>query len=263
MSVSVVGALLVLVGFTMTAVSPLILARPEFVSRQPMGAMQAWVVTAVISAGATISGLLLMMGSALTHHVVHEPGNASISATVETIAGWIAVAIIGILAFRAGVAISELKADQDDDRRAIATLVLSASPIQLGRIRALQLDSNQPFIVALPRLHQVVLSRGLTDFLNSEQLVAAAEHEQAHLDRHHTRLLSLGRIASSSAPFVPASNHMFQVMRIATELDADDIAARRCGYEAVSQALGLTYPDEPGVAERVQRLLALGVSNRK
>ena len=128
--------------------------------------------------------------------------------------------------------------------------------MNLGSVDALCIDSSQPFIAALPRHRRVVYSSGLATILKSDELNAAACHEQAHLDRHHSRLLSVARLAASSTPFVPASAHMFRTMRVATELDADDVAASTFGDATTAAALVAAFPNETGVPERVSRLLS-------
>ena len=241
-------------GTSLTLIAPVALARPRLVSKYPMTIMIAWVVALVAGAGLTATGLMLMVGPALIHHVEHEAGHSVDAAITETILGWSSVGAIGILAFRVGATVGDLRAEERDSRRETLTLVESGEPVLLGSVKSIRIHSATPFIGAFPSYGRVVFSSGLENALTCDQLLSAAAHEQAHLDRHHRGLLTLARIAASSAPFIPASRHMLQAMRVATELDADDVASSQFGAVVTSSALLASYPNEIGVAERVARL---------
>lgn len=199
-------------------------------------------------------GLLTMIGAALLHHVNHEPGHSSIGAVFETALGWLAVALLGILTFHAGVVANEMQHDHRASQRQISLLVDFGEARSLEGIPTRRIEWEEPLAVASPRHGHVIYSSALEQLLTHRQLCATVAHEWAHIARHHSRLLAVGRFASSSVPFLPASRGLMQVMRIATELEADDMAASRFGAVALADALSVSYPSGIGVAERITRL---------
>ena len=92
--------------------------------------------------------------------------------------------------------------------------------------------------------------------LSRDELAAVVAHETAHLRLHHRSVLRLSKLAGSVVPVFRATGSFSQVVRIATELAADDYAAKRCNPEVLAHALVITYPTASGIAERGFRLHA-------
>lgn len=216
--------------------------------------MLLWVWAFGTSSVLMMMGLLTMIGAALVHHVIHDPGHSAIGAVFETVLGWLAVALLGILTFHAGVVANEMQNDHRSTQQQISILSDIGEPRRLAGIPTRRIEWEEPLAVASPRHGHVIYSSSLEQLLTHRQLCATVAHEWAHITRHHNRLLAVGRFASTSVPFLSASKRLMQVMRIATELEADDIAASRFGSDALADALSVSYPTEIGVEERVIRL---------
>ena len=248
------GLSLAALGTAIALLSPVALARPRLVAKTPRHIMLAWILALAVGSLSLTTGLVMMIGSALAHHVEHVAGHDALTAISEIVLGWLSVAVMGIIAFRLGSTVSDIRSERREIARELHTLVGSGEVIHLSCGKALRVSSNQIFIVASHSYRHVIFSSALEAQLTPKQLCAAVSHEQAHLTQHHHLLLSVGRIVSASVPFIPASKHLYQAMRIATELAADDAAVAACGVDVTCDALLLAYPKELGVAERVARL---------
>jgi hypothetical protein len=255
-SLTLLGLALVAFGVTLAVIAPASLGMPRFVSQRPRTAMLAWTATLLVGSTFILVGLLLMIGVALSHHVEHVPAHSATIGLIESVLGWIAVAVLGFVAFRIGVAVSELRAQQSSADREIVSLLASGTATIIDDREVLRVTWSRPFVVASPQQNQVLFSSALEDALTAVQLSAALAHEWAHIDQRHAALLAIGRVTSSALPFVRANERMMQVMRISTELEADDIASRKCGRDATMAALRVAYPYETGVLERIERIAA-------
>ena len=83
----------------------------------------------------------------------------------------------------------------------------------------------------------IVMSNGLRDRLPPAALAAALEHERAHLrGRHHT-LIAVADVLATGLPLCPLLRAAPNAIKDLVELAADAQAARRCGPDAVHEAL--------------------------
>ena len=103
-----------------------------------------------------------------------------------------------------------------------------------------------------------VLSRGLVEALQHEELSVVVQHEIAHLRNHHPRFVLLGTTVSSGLWFLPWIGHAESALRLALERWADEEAAgqRREGIEHIRSALRKLVARAPSTLV-VQRLAAL------
>ena len=173
---------------------------------------------------------------------------------LENIFGWIALGVLGILVFRFGAALGELRSS----RRALSeqfTLLISQGQItELSGHPVMIFDSAQSVLMAVPSAQCIMVSSELVNKLSPELLQAALAHEQAHLDQRHGVIRAAGILAMAVAPGFSASERMAQATRITTELLADDAASRQCSPHAVAQALKACFGESPLIDERVARL---------
>jgi hypothetical protein len=173
---------------------------------------------------------------------------------LENIFGWIALGVLGILVFRFGAALGELRSS----RRALSeqfTLLISQGQItELSGHRVMIFDSAQSVLMAVPSAQCIMVSSHIVTTLSPELLQAALAHEQAHLDQRHGVIRAAGILAMAVAPGFSASERMAQATRITTELLADDAASRQCSPHAVAQALKACFGESPLIDERVARL---------
>jgi Zn-dependent protease with chaperone function len=85
---------------------------------------------------------------------------------------------------------------------------------------------------------QVVVSRGLTSALGSDELDAVVRHELAHLRNRHHRDLVLAAVVDATLGWIPGLRASTAALRLSIERSADEEAAGRSGArEAIRSAL--------------------------
>src|ERR671911_54871 len=85
---------------------------------------------------------------------------------------------------------------------------------------------------------QVVVSRGLTKALGSDELDAVISHELAHLRNRHHRDLVLAGVVDATFGWIPGLRASTAALRLSIERSADEEAAERLGArEATRRAL--------------------------
>lgn len=233
-----------------------LLAHPRLMSRHPKLILWLWVsalLTATLSLGIALTGLILR---SLRHETNTIPGAVWLGPMVDTLLGWAAVAALGLVLFRLGVALAELRTRLYVARRQLAYLQRSSESTTHGQITAWRVDSATSMVGSDSQSRRIFYTTALEAQLSEDELVAALAHEQAHLRGHHALLRHIAALASATAPAFSSSREMARATRIATELAADDEAARRCGAETVARALRSSFPNEGFIDERVERLLS-------
>lgn len=120
------------------------------------------------------------------------------------------------------------------------------------------IESEAPLAYCLPGRTSArsvtVLSRGLLENLEPEELAAVIAHEETHLvQRHH--LLSVAFEAWYRAlPWLPTTRYGREAVRELTEMLADDGALARHSREDLLRALALTSPDSEASTDGGQQI---------
>ena len=100
------------------------------------------------------------------------------------------------------------------------------------------LDHPSPVAYSLPGWHsRVVLSAGLLDLLNPDELAAVLEHERAHLRTRHDLMLLPFQAWVEALGAVPGVRMARQSVAELAEMLADDVAARRTRGDVLAAAL--------------------------
>lgn len=240
----------------LTLVAPRILHRPTFLIKHPRAALRLWLAALVLACSALVIALGVFIARALRHHIVHVEHHDIAGPLIDSILGWMAIAVIGIITFRLGVSATEIRTEYRATSDLLAPLISGATPISIGATLVWEVASLRPILAALPQARRIVISSTMLTRLNPEERLAAIAHEQSHLRHHHSRVLAIGALAEAVAPAFLAGQRLAQSSRIATELIADDDAASQCGAQATASALLAAYPDDESVADRAARLLA-------
>ena len=235
-------------------IAPRILANPELVNKRPGFVLRAWFICLGVAALSLLAALVGLVGRALAQHVVEDNSARIVVPILENIFGWIALGVLGILVFRFGAALGELRSS----RRALSeqfTLLISQGQItELSGHRVMIFDSAQSVLMAVPSAQCIMVSSHIVTTLSPELLKAALAHEQAHLDQRHGVIRAAGVLAMAVAPGFSASERMAQATRITTELLADDAASRQFSPHALAKALKACFGESPLIDERVARL---------
>ena len=116
--------------------------------------------------------------------------------------------------------------------------------------RLLVIDAEQPHCFTIGLLRPVVVaSSGLVRTLTTDELHAALCHEAVHARRHDPLRILAASIATAAVFFAPVLKDLERGARVAEELEADRLAAERCGAAPLLSALrGLIRSGSPGRA---------------
>ena len=235
---------------------PRVLADPQLVSRRPGFVLYAWFISLGIAAASLLTALVGLIALALAQHSVEDYSSSIFVPILINVFGWVAVGILGILAFRFIAAMGELKTARDEMASRVALVIPSTGLTTLHGHSVAIVETTQPILMAIPSANYILLSTQLKDSLEPELLQAALAHEQAHLDQRHGTIRAAGVLAMAVAPGFSASERMAQATRITTELLADDAAAQKYSKHTVARALRASFGSSPLIEERVARLEA-------
>lgn len=233
---------------------PRVLADPQLVTKRPGFVLYAWFISLGIAALSLLTALGGLVALALAQHVEESYSARIIVPIMINVFGWIAVAVLGILIFRFGAALGELRTSRRRLGEQFALLIPRGKMTELSGHRVVIFDSEHIVLMAVPSKKCIMVSSQVVSSLNPELLQAALTHEQAHLDQHHGFIRAAGVLAMAVAPGFSASERMAQATRITTELLADDAAAQRFSKHTVAQALKACFGTSPLIDERVARL---------
>lgn len=202
------------------------LARP-LVGRLPAASL------ARLSAVSLAAGLVLLEISLLHEAApafLHWVGLSRIAAACHALGGhllgghWLGglVAGVGAVAVAAGAWHGMVLARRA--RRALRGASALGWCEQRGECKLVTLPTGQPVALGVPGAPPiVVVSEGLVDALEAEELDAVVRHEQAHLRHRHPRYLLLMSAAGALAR-LPAIRDSLTVLQLAIERWADDAA---------------------------------------
>ncbi|WP_433473666.1 M56 family metallopeptidase [Spirillospora sp. CA-142024] len=119
-------------------------------------------------------------------------------------------------------------------------------------LEALVVEYDQPLAYCLPgRPHYVVVSTGVLDRLEDEQVSAVLAHERAHLAGRHDLAINIAIAVGRAFPAVPLLRAAKTEIPRLLEMRADDVAARE--HDRVTLAAALVT-----VAEGRAPTMALG-----
>lgn len=249
-------AILVIAYVAITLAAPALLARPTLIYKHPRAVLVWWFIFLLLAAASLITALIGLVIRALMHHVTHIEGHGVLMPILDNVFGWLALAVLGLLIFRLGAAVSDQKAMRREQNARLEMVTELSEHRELYGVNTYIVESPEIIISTVPSVQGVIISHAVLERLSPKELEAALTHEKAHLDGHHNRLRELGAIMVAVAPGFSATNRMAQATRIATELMADDVAAGVCGKENVAGALTKAYADKDLVQERILRLTA-------
>jgi Zn-dependent protease with chaperone function len=236
----------------LTVLAPPLLSRPRLILNHPVACIRLWLLTFVVAAVSISIALGLFIAAALRHHVTHVAGHDTVGPLVDQFLGWLAIAVVGVLAFRLGTAVQDARSAVAQMTGEFAHLFAGAHITLIGDREIWRVESSIPLVGA--RSGRVVATSAMLEILNDAHLAAVIEHEYAHISHRHARIVAIANLAEAIAPALRAGQGFGSAARITAELIADDVAAARCGISSTAEALLVAYPDAAGVPERVTRL---------
>ncbi|WP_353827966.1 M56 family metallopeptidase [Agromyces sp. SYSU T0242] len=258
---------------------PLALSRAEWPSRSPATALVLWQGIA-LGGGLSMIGSLLAFGAAPAGSL-----EGAAAALLPAVAGGPIPAGFGVLHLAAltlavGLAVhlalnlasTALRAERSR-RRQHRLIDLLAGP-EMSDSGARVLAHPLPAAYCVPGLRTAtVITEGLVDLLDEDELRAVIAHERAHLGQFHHLVQLAFRAWHAALPWFPIANRAERSVSVLTEMLADDAARAQVGAEPLRTALlrvgtagapsGLTEGDGAAAADEdtlERRVLRLGRS---
>lgn len=271
---AVLGALAVALAWPV----PVALSRAAWPSRAPAAALALWQAIA-LAGGLSMIGCLLAFGSApagslpaaaaaLAPHLFTGPLPAGFGvAQVAALTLAAAVALLLML----NLALTAVRAERER-RRQHQLIDLLSDPLP-GEPRTRVLAHPVPLAYCVPGIRTAtVLTDGLIEALEHDELAAVIAHERTHLDQLHHLVRLAFRAWHSAIPWFPIANRAERAVITLTEMLADDGARRAVGTDALRRALERVgdagesgaYPESspganPDAAMLAARLARLGI----
>jgi hypothetical protein len=263
----VTALLLGALGLTLSLVVPSLLANARWPDRAPIAAVLLWqsiTLTAVLAA----LGVVLAAPEEVTR--IAGSGQPVAEAAVIGALAVAAVIIVRLLLSLIGVS-RRSRARRARHRLLVDLLDRAEQHRELGPDNLRVLDGPLPLAYCVPgREPRVVLSNGVLQVLDREQVDAVLAHEQTHLRHRHEVVMESFTAFYRAVPGPLRSRKPLEAVHLLLEMIADDAARRRAGAEPLRDALErLTdavplaedvKPDPAGEARR-RRLARLTASH--
>jgi len=222
---------------------PVALSRAAWPARAPAAALALWQAIA-LAGGLSMIGCLLAFGSApagslpaalraIAPHLFTGPlppgfGIAQVAALT------LAVAVALLLTLN--LALTAVRTERE--RRRQHQLVDLLSDPMPGEPRTRVLAHPVPLAYCVPGIRTAtVLTHGLIEALQPDELDAVIAHERTHLDQLHHLVRLAFRAWHSAIPWFPIANRAERAVVALTEMLADDGARRAVGTDALRRAL--------------------------
>ncbi len=201
--------------------APVALARAAWPSRAPARALLVWQAIG-LAGGLSMIGALALAGLAVA------PTRPALAVTP-------AAALAAYLLAHLAVVVVRVERQR---RRHHALLELLSSP-HPTRKRTRVLDDASPVAYCLPRgvRSLTVLSRGLLERLEPDELAAVVAHERAHVEQRHDVLLVAFRAWHAALPRFPVAGLAVREVAGLVELLADDSARRSVPDAVLARAI--------------------------
>jgi len=201
--------------------APIVLSRAAWPARAPARALILWQIIALAGGFSMIGALWLIFDVFFPAH----PWLSGIPAAA------LAIYLLAHLA----ITIARFERQR---RRHLQLLLLLSEP-DPTRKRTVVLDDSAPVAYCLPRGvgSVTVLSKGLFDALDDDELAAVIAHERAHVEQRHEVLLVSFKAWRSALPWFPIAARAEGEVEALVEMLADDQARRTQPDEVLARAI--------------------------
>jgi hypothetical protein len=264
----VTALLLGALGLTLSLVAPSLLAHARWPDRAPVAAVVLW-------QSITLTAVLAALGVVLAapEEVTRAAGSGQLVAEIAVIGSLAVAAVITVRLLVSLVGVSRRSRARRARHRLLVDLLDRAEQHrELGPDNLRVLDGPLPLAYCVPgREPRVVLSNGVLQVLDREQVDAVLAHEQTHLRHRHEVVMESFTAFYRAVPRPLRSRLPLDAVHLLLEMIADDVARRRVGseplraaLERLTDAMPLTedlQPDTQGDARR-RRLARLTASHK-
>jgi Zn-dependent protease with chaperone function len=233
---------------------PIVLARATWTAAAPGVALFLWQAIA-------LAGGLSMIGAMLTYGLIPF-GDRLIGALVAFFGALAAgslppganffqmfalsgAVLLGVHLLL-NLAMTFVRAGRQRSRHRQLVELLSAPMPERPGMRIL--DSAAPVAYCLPGAPRsmTVLSAGLLELLDDDQLRAVVAHERAHLNQRHHLVLLAFRAWRSALPWFPIASRAQDAVGVLVEMLADDQARREVDDDVLARAVALVASADDG-----------------
>ncbi|WP_250037479.1 M56 family metallopeptidase [Paractinoplanes maris] len=230
MTALLLGAL----GLTLSLVVPGILAGARWPDRAPVAAVVLW-------QSITLSAVLAALGVVLAapEEVTRAAGSGKPVAEAALIGALAVAAVIIVRLLVSLIGVSRRSRARRARHRLLVDLLDRAEQHrELGPDNLRVLDGPLPLAYCVPgREPRVVLSNGVLQVLDREQVDAVLAHEQTHLRHRHEVVMESFTAFYRAVPRPLRSRRPLDAVHLLLEMIADDVARRRVGAEPLRAAL--------------------------
>ena len=250
---AVLGALAVLLAWPV----PLLLEGARWTRRRPAAALLLWQAIA-LAGGLSMIGALLLAGLApfapdVWGGLVAVFTGAPVPDFLHVLA--LAAAVLLTTHLLLNLALTLVRSERQRRRHAALLMLLSTPGADGSRV----LDTPAPVAYCLPGALTTVtvVSQGLIELLDDEQMRAVVAHERAHVAQRHDIVLVMFRAWHTSLPWFPIATRAQREVALLVELLADDRARRTVEDAALASAIrsvGAGHGASAALAVRLARL---------
>jgi Zn-dependent protease with chaperone function len=154
---------------------------------------------------------------------------------------WSLLALSGALFLTAHLLLNLLITviDAERDRQRHAQLISLLSEPMSDRPGTRLIDTPAPVAYCLPGALKsiTVLTAGLIELLDENELRAVIEHERAHVRLRHDSVLILFTAWEASLPWLPTARNASRKVALLLEMHADDTALTHVGRGSLARAI--------------------------
>jgi hypothetical protein len=230
----VTALLLGALGLTLSLVVPSVLAPARWPDRAPAAAVLLW-------QSITLSAVLSALGVVLSapEELTRAAGSGKPVAAAALIG---ALVVAGVIIARLVVSLIGVsrrsRARRARHRTLVDLLDRAEQHRELGPDNLRVLDGALPLAYCVPgRQPRVVLSNGVLQVLDREQVDAVLAHEQTHLRHRHEVVMESFTAFYRAVPRPLRSRAPLDAVHLLLEMISDDVARRRVGAEPLRAAL--------------------------
>ena len=224
---------------------PTRLAGASWAYRRPALGLLVWQFVALVG-GTSMIGSLVLIGAATFATNIPDAANGMWRFVThnELPAGssvWSLLALSGALFLTAhlvvNLVVTVVYAERDRARH--AQLITLLSEPMSDRPGTRLIDTPAPVAYCLPgALTSItVLSAGLIELLDDDELRAVIEHERAHVRLRHDIVLILFKAWKVSLPWLPTARNASSEVALLLEMQADDNALAHVGRGPLARAI--------------------------
>lgn len=224
---------------------PALLPGAKWAYRRPTLGLLVWQLVALVG-GTSMIGSLVLLGAATFADDIPDAANGmwrfvTHNELPEGSSVWSLLALSGALFLTAhlllNLLVTVVYAERERTRH--AQLITLLSEPMSDRPGTRLIDTPAPVAYCLPGALKsiTVLTAGLIELLDDEELRAVIEHERAHVRLRHDIVLIFFTAWKVSLPWLPTARNASREVALLLEMHADDNALTHVGRGSLARAI--------------------------